>query len=90
MSSRVDALLQRFLAFATAAALTVMLVVVLIVTVLRYGFHIGIFWGEELSRYAMIYMVFSVRRSAFAMTSIPASACFSTACLCRPCASCGW
>ena len=58
MLSRVDALLQRFLAFATAAALTVMLVVVLIVTVLRYGFHIGIFWGEELSRYAMIYMVF--------------------------------
>ena len=53
---RLDRAIQYLNAAAVAASLFGMFAVVSTTVVARYVFGIGIFWGEELARYLMIYM----------------------------------
>lgn len=53
---RADRTIQTLLASLTAASLLVMTITVLALVIARFAFGIGIFWGEELARFAMIYM----------------------------------
>ena len=58
LAARLDRALQVLLAASVAGSLLVMAGVVIGLIVARYIFGIGVFWGEELARYAMIYMGF--------------------------------
>lgn len=53
---RLDRAIQYLNGAAVAASLFGMFAVVSTVVIARYMFNVGIFWGEELARYLMIYM----------------------------------
>jgi TRAP-type C4-dicarboxylate transport system permease small subunit len=53
-----DRALQFATGFMVAASLLVMLSCVVYVVIGRYFFGLSVFWGEEVARYAMIYMAF--------------------------------
>jgi TRAP-type C4-dicarboxylate transport system permease small subunit len=55
--TRIDSLLRQALDLACGLTLILMVTVVLTLVFARYVIHLPIFWGEELARYTMFYMV---------------------------------
>lgn len=55
---RIDRTLQLITTNLVALALLAMVGIVVTLVVCRYFFGIAFFWGEEMARYAMIYMAF--------------------------------